>query len=389
MNKDQQLLNASEAIALTVSRLNIGVVSAYPITPQTKIVEKLSQLKETKGTKFEFVRAESEFAAASIVLGASAAGTRAYTATSSQGLLMMLEVLYNISGLRLPVVLTCANRSVSAPLNIWNDHSDVMAARDAGWILLFAENNQEAVNQHVLAYKLAEKLKIPVMVNVDGFILTHQSEPVCLPDTASIKKFLPPLPASANQLNTKTPSSLGLLVGPNDFYKFRQKINDDFISALKTINQEYAKFQIIFKTEQPGKQSIINNGLLELYGSPKAQTIFVAMGSVVGTIKQAIDDYNSQSLKFGKLAVLKIKSFRPFPTEAIKDILKNKRVIIINKAISPGSLPPLSAAVAMSLNQTKTDFKHVVAGLGGQDITVDDILGLLKEKSGNEVVWVK
>ncbi len=383
-----QLLNASEAIALTINRLNVGVVSAYPITPQTKIVERLAALQAEGQGKFEFVRAESEFAAASIVLGAAAAGIRAYTATSSQGLLMMLEVLYNIAGLRLPVVITCANRSISAPLNIWNDHSDVMAARDAGWLLFFAENNQEAVDQHVLAYKLAEKLNIPAMVNVDGFILTHMSEAVKLPEPAWLKKFLPAVKTSANHLNPAKPETLGYLVGPKDFYKFRRQLDLDLSAAAKLINQEYKNYQRL-SGAKPTANTLINNGLVEYYGPAKAQTVFVAMGSVVGTIKTAIDEYNRRPLKFNQAAVLKIKTFRPWPTAELQSLLNNQRVIVINKAISAGSLPPLSSEIAAALSASKVKLQHVVAGLGGQDITIDHILKLIKTKNDNKVLYLE
>lgn len=380
MNKNkQQFLNISEAIALTINRLSVKVVSAYPITPQTKIVEKLASLADTAPGRYDFVRAESEFAAISIALGAAAAGLRAYTATSSQGLLMMLEVLYNIAGLRVPLVLTCANRSVSAPLNIWNDHQDAMAARDAGWIMLFAENSQEAVDQHVLAYKLAEKLNLPVMVNVDGFILTHLNEAVSLPTPADIKKFLPPPRASQNRLDPKNPQTTGHLVGPPDFFKFRRALDLDLQQAAAVINQAYAAQQKIF--QRPKHTSHLDNGLVEFYGRAKADIVFVAMGSVAGTIKAAVD-LNPH------IGLLKIKALRPFPADFIQKILNNKKVVIINKSISPGSLPPLSAEVAAALGQTATALQHVVAGLGGQDITVKQIIKLTKSKFNGKITWL-
>jgi pyruvate ferredoxin oxidoreductase alpha subunit len=379
----KQLLNASEAIALTINRLGVGVVSAYPITPQTKIVEKLAALEAEGQGAFEFVRVESEFAAASVVLGAAATGVRAYTATSSQGLLMMLEVLYNIAGLRLPVVLTCANRSVSAPLNIWNDHQDAMAARDAGWLMWFAENNQEAVAQHILAYKVAEKLKLPAMVNVDGFILTHMSEAVVIPTAAQIKQFLPALkPDPDNLLNIKNPKTLGHLVGPANFFQFRRRLNLDLAAAAQTINQEYKNYQKIFQPEPTN--SLFDDGQVEYYGPAKAQTVLVALGSVVGTLKTAVDEANRRAIK--KAAVLKIKTFRPWPAAAVARLLKGKRVIVINKAISPGALPPLSLEVAATLGNAKTDLTHVVAGLGGQDITTQHIIKLLNNKTNNNKI---
>src|SRR3989338_1245386 len=190
-SQGSQILEGSRAIALTIKNIKPGVISAYPITPQTHIVEDLAKFKADGEADYEFVRAESEFATASITVGASATGVRVYTATSSQGLLLMSEVVYNIAGMRLPVVMTCANRAVSAPINIWNDQQDVHAVTHAGWVQFHAENIQEAVNQHIMAFKIAEQLKLPVMVNVDGFIMTHTYEPVIIPAAEQIKKYLP------------------------------------------------------------------------------------------------------------------------------------------------------------------------------------------------------
>jgi pyruvate ferredoxin oxidoreductase alpha subunit len=245
------ILEASRAIALTINNIGPAVVSAYPITPQTHIVEDLAKFKADGDAEYEYARAESEFAAASIILGASAAGVRTYSATSSQGLLLMTEVIFNIAGLRLPIVMTCANRSVSSPINIWNDQQDVMTIRDSGWILLFAENHQEAVDQHVLAYKLAEKLNLPVMVNVDGFVVTHAFEPVYLPPKNLIKKFLPAYrPAADKYLNPKYPTTFGAFVSPADYFEIRQELHDDLQKALPVLETEYKNYQKIFATNK-------------------------------------------------------------------------------------------------------------------------------------------
>lgn len=387
INKNpKQLLNASEAIAQVISQIGVGVVSAYPITPQTKIVESLARLQADKTNDYEFVRAESEYAAASIALGASAGGTRAYTATSSQGLLFMLEVLYNIGGLRLPVVMTCANRAISAPLNIWNDHQDAFAMRDAGWLMFFAESAEEAASQHILAYKLAEKLHLPANVNVDGFILTHTSEPAFIPTRAQINKFLPKFkPQAITHLDTKHPVSIGHLVMPKDYQTIRQELNETLAKSLSVINQEYALYQKMFYGQNANN---LNNGLIEYYGSTSAKTVIVAMGSVSGTIKTALDEYNHRKLNLKKVALLRIKSFRPFPIEAVCKLTQGKRVIILNKGLSPGSLPPLSLEVASSI-ASKTDLLHVVAGLGGKDITVEGIIKLINLKNKKDVYFLE
>jgi len=240
MENKKQILEGSQAIAAVIKNIKPAVVSAYPITPQTHIVERLAKLKANGETDYEYVRAESEFAAASIVLGASATGVRTYSATSSQGLLLMTEVIFNIAGMRLPVVMTCANRAISAPINIWNDHSDVMVIRDAGWIHLFAADNQEAVDLHILAYKIAEQLHLPVMVNVDGFILTHAFEPVIIPSAETIKKFLPDyIPETGHFLNTDSPITLGAFATPANYFEARESLHNDLTDSLTTIKKEY------------------------------------------------------------------------------------------------------------------------------------------------------
>ncbi|RMD59763.1 pyruvate ferredoxin oxidoreductase [Candidatus Parcubacteria bacterium] len=360
----QQILEGSQAIAQTIYRINPSVVSAYPITPQTHIVEDLARLKADGKATFEYVRAESEFAAASIVAGASAAGARVYTATSSQGLLLMTEVLFNIAGMRLPVVLTCANRGVSAPITIWNDHQDAMTLRDAGWVMFFAENHQEAVEQHLLAYKIAEQAKLPAMVNVDGFVLTHTYEPVIVPSAAKIKKFLPPRrPAKDEILDPKNPLTFGAFAPPAYYLEIRQELHQDLLSTQKIINQEYLQLRrLIPEAVKPKEKSTrYLNGLVEYYGPAKPKMVLVAMGSLVGTIKDVVD-------RIAEVGVLKIKTFRPFPSAEVKKIIKpNIKVAAVEKAVSLGAEGPLAMELKTVLtNNTVNSF---VVGLGGRDIT--------------------
>ncbi len=210
-------IEGSQAVAQAVARCRPEVVSAYPISPQTHIVEGLSALVKTgELSPCEYVNVESEFAAMSVAIGASAAGARAYTATASQGLLYMTEALYNAAGLGLPVVMTVANRAIGAPINIWNDHSDAMSQRDSGWIQLYVESNQEAVDVHIQAFRLAEELSLPVMVCMDGFILTHAYERVMLPTQAEVDRFLPPFDPR-QLLDPADPVTIGAMVGPEAF----------------------------------------------------------------------------------------------------------------------------------------------------------------------------
>lgn len=367
----KQIIEGSRAIALTIKNINPDVVSAYPITPQTHIVEDLAKIKANGEGQYEYVRAESEFAAASIVLGASATGSRVYSATSSQGLLLMTEVIYNISGMRLPVVMTLANRAISAPINIWNDQQDAMAIKDAGWIMFFAENNQEAIEQHILAYKIAEKMKIPVMVNVDGFILTHCYEEVKIYDQKIINKFLPKYkPKTGEFLDTKNPVTMGAFMSPQHYQKTRETLYNDFQKALKEIDTEYFLMNKILGNEIKDKKN--NNAWFEYHGPAKAKTVIVAMGSVVGTIKSFV-----QKEKNKDLAVLKIKTYRPFPFEEINKVIKNaKNIAVLEKAVNFGTFGSLYLDINMSAN--KQIIKNFIGGLGGKDIGEKDIAKIVK-----------
>ncbi len=385
-----QILEGSNAIAQTIKNIKPAVVSAYPITPQTHIVEDLAQFKADGRADYEYVRAESEFAAASIVAGASAAGVRVYSATSSQGLLLMVEVIYNIAGLRLPVVMTCANRAVSAPINIWNDQQDVMAIRDAGWILLFAENHQEAVNQHVMAYKIAEQLKLPVVVNVDGYIITHTYEPVVIPTVEQIKKYLPDYnPDPGQYLDPADPATLGALVTPTHYMEIRQELHNDLINSLDTINKEFTAFNSAFGIRHSKLNLFspqIDNGLVEYVGPKNPTTIVIAMGSVVGTIKQTVGELKQKPLSLlrrdgGEVGILKIKCFRPFPAEQILKIIKPaKNIAVIDKSISLGYLGTLASEIkAMAQGKTNANISSFIVGLGGRDITEEMIKKIIKQ----------
>ena len=369
-------IEGSNAVARIVKLCRPTVVAAYPITPQTHIVEDLSKFASNGQADFEFIRSESEFAAASIVLGASAAGARTYTSSSSQGLLLMTEVLFTIAGLRLPVVLTCANRAVSAPINIWNDQQDSMTIRDAGWIMLYAEDNQEAVDFHPLAYKVAEQLKIPVMVNMDGFILTHVVEPVDIPDEAQLKKFLPDYaPESGQFLDVKNPVSLGAFATPADYMNIRQELFEDLVGAKKVIKQELQNYKKIFERG--------TDELVELYGDEKAETVFVAMGSVVGTLKDVVDEVNAVSKR---AAVVKIKCFRPFPTEELqKKLRRAKFVAVIDKSVSLGQEGILATEVKACLSGGEQVVRGFVAGLGGRDITKKQLVEVYKSARKKKV----
>lgn len=365
-----QILEGSRTIALTILNIGPDVISAYPITPQTHIVEDLAKFKANGKASYEYIRAESEFAAASIILGASATGVRSYTATSSQGLLLMSEVLHNLAGLRLPAVITCANRAISGPINIWNDHSDAMALKDSGLIQLFAETNQEAVYQHILAYRLSELSQIPVMVNVDGFLLTHAYEAVTIPNKKEIKKYLAKYqPEKNTYLNPKHPITIGGFFDSDSYFKTRQELYLDMQKSSLTIKQEWKNLQkdLNFKSK--------SNGLIEYIGPKNAKNIFVAMGSVCGTIRELVK-------KQTDTALLKISAFRPFPQiEIVKALKNNKNILVIDKALGMGNFGPLASEIkaAFSVNGNNKKIVSVVAGLGGKDINQKNILKLLSQ----------
>ena len=319
-------LEGSRAVAEAVALCRPEVICAYPISPQTHIVEGLSQLVKTgELAPCEFVNVESEFAAMSVAIGASATGARAYTATASQGLLYMAEAVYNAAGLGLPIVMTIANRAIGAPINIWNDHSDSMSQRDCGWIQLFAENNQEALDLHIQAFRLAEELSTPVMVCMDGFILTHAYEEVEMPTQEQVDAFLPPF-EPRQVLDPDDPVSIGAMVGPEAFMEVKILQHYKQTVALDLIPEIAGDFERAF-----GRSS---GGLVRPYRTEDAETIVVALGSVLGTIEETIDELREDGMKIGALG---ISSFRPFPLEAVRAALEHAdRVVVLEKALAVG-----------------------------------------------------
>jgi pyruvate ferredoxin oxidoreductase alpha subunit len=349
----------SRGVAEAVALCRPEVICAYPISPQTHIVEALGEtVKSGALSPCEFINVESEFAAMSVAIGASAAGARAYTATASQGLLYMVEAMFNASGLGLPIVMTVANRAIGAPINIWNDHSDSMSQRDCGWIQLFAENNQEALDLHIQAFRLGEELSLPVMVCMDGFILTHATERLDVPAAEQVDAYLPPY-EPRQVLDPNEPVSIGAMVGPEAFMEVRYLAHAKQMQALELIPQHAAEFRQIF-----GRDS---GGLLRAYRTEDAETIVVALGSALGTIKDTVDEMRDRGHKIG---VLGIVSFRPFPLAEVRRILRHaKRVVVLEKSLAVGIGGIVSANVRMALSGIHLHGYTVIAGLGGRPIT--------------------
>jgi len=359
----------SRAVAEAVALCRPEVICAYPISPQTHIVENLGEMvKGGELAKCEFINVESEFAAMSVAIGASATGARSYTATASQGLLYMVEAVYNASGLGLPIVMTVANRAIGAPINIWNDHSDSLSQRDSGWMQLFAENNQEALDLHIQAFKLAEELSLPVMVCMDGFILTHAYERVDLPTQQQVDEYLPPYDPR-QVLDPREPVSIGAMVGPEAFMEVRYLAHDKQMQALERIPQLAAEFKRIFGRD--------TGGLTHSYRAEDAETMVVAMGSVLGTIKDTVDEMRADGHRIG---VLGVTSFRPFPLAQVRAALQNaKRVVVLEKSLAVGIGGILSTDVRMALSGIQLRGYTVVAGLGGRAITRKSLHKLFRD----------
>ena len=368
-------IEGSRAMAEAIALCRPQVVCAYPITPQTHIVEGLGELvKAGELVNCEFINVESEFAAMSVAIGASAAGARAYTATSSQGLLYMAEAVYNAGGLGLPIVLTLGNRAIGAPINIWNDHSDAMALKDAGWIMLFAETNQEALDLHIQAFRLAEELSCPVMVCVDGFVLTHAYEQVDLPSQEQVDAFLPPFDPR-QILDPSDPMTIGAMVGPEAFAEVRYLAHYKQLQALALIPQLAEEFKAQF-----GRAS---GGLLHTYQAEDAETLVVAMGSANGTIDDVVDEMRDNGHRIGAVAVT---TFRPFPLEALCAALEGaRRIVVVEKSLAVGLGGALASNVRMALRGHSLPVRTAIAGLGGRPITRASLRGLFERAERDEL----
>lgn len=352
-------LSANEAAAYGVLLSRPKVVSAYPITPQTTLVEKLADfLAEGKGD-FKYMMVESEHSAMAAALGVSMMGARVFTATSSQGLLYMCEMLHYVSGARHPVVMVDANRSTATPWNIYGDQRDVYAMRDAGWIMLFAESGQEALDTVIQAYRIAEDPSVmtPVMVNLDGFTLTHTYDLVDVPDQELVDKFLPPL-NTTNKMDLNNPKTLCMTVGP-DFHAegrlLQQKAFDNAAKLVVQADKEYAALT--------GRSY---GGMVEEYKCEDAELVLVATGSVAGTTRIVVDALRAQGKKVG---LIKVRCYRPFPKEYFASLGgRFKGVGVIDRSISFGFDGTLFSEVKSAMYGSTAKMQNYIVGLGGRDI---------------------
>ncbi|MCL1897679.1 MAG: hypothetical protein FWG16_02505, partial [Micrococcales bacterium] len=352
-----ELLEGSAAVARTVALCRPQVICAYPISPQTHIVEALSGLVRTGALRdCEYINVESEFAAISVAIGASAAGGRVYTATASQGLLYMTEAVYNASGMKLPVVMTVANRAIGAPINIWNDQSDSLSQRDSGWLQLFAVNNQQAVDLHIMAYRIAEKIALPVMVCMDGFVLTHASDVVQMPTQEQVDAFLPaftPLEA----LDIERPYSMGMMAGPDVFTETKYLAHQTMLQSLDVVYQVSLEFEAHFgrETVRPVKVWMSD---AEDRPAEKGEIAVVGMGSVMGTMQAVAPRLWEEGLK---VRLITLGSYRPFPDQFVRQAIgEADRVVVLDRALGLGVGGVLSMDVRRAMGCMDAPLHSVV-----------------------------
>lgn len=372
--KKMVVVEGSYAVAHSAKICRPNVISAYPITPQTHIVENLSQfIADGEIPNCEYINVEAEFSAISALIGASAVGARTYSATTSQGLLLMHEALFNTSGMRLPVIMTVANRAVGAPINIWNDHQDAIAQRDTGWIQLYVEDVQEASDTLPQLYKIAEdnEIMLPGMVCMDGFILSHVYEPVVLLEQELTDNFLPPFQPE-NILDPEDPKTFGAFAAPDTYEEFRYLQEQAMQKALPKIEAVAKEFEEVF-----GR---FHGGLIEGYMLDDAEVVVVSMGSVLGTVKDVVDEYRAKGEKIG---VLKVRSFRPFPKKQVCEALKNAHaVVVLDKNISIGTNEGalfIETKSCLYNSKVRVPVIGYTLGHGGRDIRMESIEKVIEE----------
>ncbi len=364
-------MEVSIAVAEAVKLANVDVIAAYPITPQTHIVEHLSELVADGDLDAEYVCVESEHSAMSAVVGSSAAGARTYTATASQGLALMHEILFIASSMRFPIVMTVANRALSGPLSIWNDHSDIMASRDCGWIQYFVENGQEAFDHTLIAFRVAEdpEVSLPAIVNLDGFVLSHMIEPHILLDDEEAARFLPPF-QPINRLDPDNPVTMGDFAMPEFYLEVKKGQEMALRNSRATIDKGWKEF-----ADLTGRQY----HAVETYKTEGAEILMLSMGSLGETASVAVDRMRDQGLPVG---LVKLRLWRPFPSDDLLKALGGaKKIAVMDRAISFGAATnPVAAEVTSLLYDTEPRpciFNSVV-GLGGPDVRVEDLDTIVK-----------
>jgi pyruvate ferredoxin oxidoreductase alpha subunit len=363
---NRAFLSGNEAVAEGVRLVSPHVIAAYPITPQTVVVESLAEMVEDGSLKSEFLHVESEHSALSACMGASSIGARTFTATSSQGLLYMAECLHYASGGRFPIVMMNANRSLALPWSIYGDHRDSLSLLDSGWIQVYVEDAQESLDMVIQSFAIAENIKVltPVMINLDGFILTHTYELVEIPSHEEVKKFLPPF-ETPYKMDLESPKNMGFSSSPADNMEFKYQQHKAVLDAKDVVRSVDLSFKESFGRGY--------GGLVDAYRCDDAQMIVISLGSTTGTCRTVVDELRDEGWKAG---VLKIRFMRPFPEEEIIEITKNaKAVAVIDRDISFGYEGTVFTNVNSALAKSKSEILKLnfIAGLGGRDISRDNI----------------
>ena len=372
----------SFAVAEVVRDCAPDLVACFPITPSTHIAEELDKMY-TDGQIKSYTAVESEFSAISMLVGGSAAGGRVFTTTDSQGLFLMHEVLFAASGMRLPMVIVNANRAVSAPLNIWNDHQDSVSERDSGWIQIYCKNNQEVVDAVPQAFKISEDALLPVMVCMDGFYLTHIVEQIDVPEKGLILKYLPATRDAKYKLDTQNPITMGMYALPGDYQGFRNDLHMSMLEAKENVKKEMEAWGAV-----SGRK--YGNGLWEEINAQDADILFVGMGSVMENAELAVEQMRAKGKKVG---IVRVRCYRPFPSEIVKAFEGKKKIIVFEKALGFGAAAPLYNDISNAVREAglKVKIYSIAGGLGGKDITVEHIREMLakvkKEKEPFQIVW--
>lgn len=365
-------IEVSLAIAEAAKLARTEVVAAYPITPQTHIVEHLSELVADGELDADYITVESEHSAMSACCGASAAGARVFTSTSGQGLELMHEIVFIASAMRLPIVMATANRALSSPLNIWNDHSDIMAARDCGWIMLFCTNGQEALDSTIMAFKIAEdrRVLLPVMVNIDGFGLTHVVEPIEFPSQEEVDSFLPPY-QPVFTLHPDKPVTMGAYAMPEIYTECKYAQETALIGSKPVITEVMEQF---------GRQFGRNYSAVETYNVESAEVVFIGLGSYNENIRTAIDRLKQQGKNAG---LLNLRLFRPFPFEEVASVLTNaKRIAVVERVMPGGAMNgPLYTELASLVYRMGFDsiVKDYIVALGGRDVMPENFIQIYED----------
>ena len=362
----KKFLSGNEAFAEGIRLARPEVISAYPITPQTIVVERLSEMVEDGSLSAEYVHVESEHSALSCAIGASAAGARAFTATSSQGLLYMAECLYYAAGGRFPIVMMNADRSTALPWNIYGDQRDSLSQLDSGWIQAYAENAQEALDLALMSYRIAEDKRVstPFMVNLDGFVLTHTYETVDIPSREQADRFLPPY-VTDNRFDFDNPKNMAFSAGPDTNFIFKFKEHEGVLAARDAVAETESAFAEIFGRNY--------SGLIENYRTDDADYVIVTLGSIAGLCRETADKLREKGVRAG---VVRIRYMRPFPNGEIADVLRNvKAYAVLEKDISFGNEGTVFTNVNSALKKADVNVKgyNFIGGLGGKNISAGDI----------------